>query len=402
MLDSYRRVLARPGATGFVLSGLVARLPMAMVALGTVLLVESATGSYALAGSVSGTIVLAQALLALAQGRLLDSWGQSRVLPPAVGLFCLTLAGMVASVESGWPVPITYVLAAAAGATMPHIGASSRARWPHVLSDDGEVQTAYALEAVLDEAVFITGPVLITFLAAAVHPVAGLAVAGAAALGGTLVFAAQRSTQPPARRHTSASATVTAMPWRAVLPVALASLAIGALLGAAEVATVAFADEQGRPVAAGWVLAAWALGSLVAGVVTGTVTWHSPPARRLVWGSVAMTLAMAPLPFVTTTLALGIVMLLGGLAIAPTLIAAVATMERVTPAGRLTETMALLETGILGGVAPGAAVAGVVIDGAGASAAYVVSIGAGLVAVLAGLAVQRRSVPSSHLTSSAR
>ena len=40
MLSSYRRVLARPGALRFSLTGLVARLPISMVSLGIVLLVR--------------------------------------------------------------------------------------------------------------------------------------------------------------------------------------------------------------------------------------------------------------------------------------------------------------------------------------------------------------------------
>lgn len=388
MLDSYRRVLGRRGTRAFSAAGLLARLPVAMVSLGTVFLVEDATGSYAFAGTVSGTLVLAQAALAVAQGRLLDVWGQSRVLPPAVLMFCAALAALAASVEQGWPAGTTFAAAAAAGAAMPQIGASSRARWPHVLDAPDEVQTAYALEGVLDEMVFIAGPVLVTFLATAWHPVAGIATAAIAALAGTLWFAALRGTEPPAGRHTGQLSRAT-MPWGPVLCVVLASVSLGTLLGAAEVATVAFADEQGRPVAAGWLLALWALGSLLAGLVTGAVSWQAHPARRLLWGSLAMTAAAVPMPWVPGLASLAVVMLVGGLAIAPTLIAAASTMERVTPGTRLTEGMALLHTGLLGGVAPGAALAGYVVDHRGASAAYLVPIAAGVVAVLGARLTER-------------
>ena len=48
------------------------------------------------------------------------------------------------------------------------------------------------------------------------------------------------------------------------------------------------------------------------------------------------------------------VLFVGGLAIAPTLIAAISMVEQGVPAGRLTEGMAILHTGIVAGVAPGA------------------------------------------------
>ena len=55
MLTTYRRVLALPGALGFSMSGLVARLPISMISLGIVLLVSTRTGSYSLAGTVSAS-----------------------------------------------------------------------------------------------------------------------------------------------------------------------------------------------------------------------------------------------------------------------------------------------------------------------------------------------------------
>jgi predicted MFS family arabinose efflux permease len=64
-------------------------------------------------------------------------------------------------------------------------------------------------------------------------------------------------------------------------------------------------------------------------------------------------------------------------------------IEQVTPPARLTEGMALLQTGLVAGVAPGAAVAGIVVDHAGASPAYLVPLCA---AVLA--AVAARALPS--------
>ena len=69
MLDSYRRVLARPGALAFSSAALVARLPISMVGLGIVLLVEARTGSYGLAGTVSAVFVLAEAAFAVLHGR---------------------------------------------------------------------------------------------------------------------------------------------------------------------------------------------------------------------------------------------------------------------------------------------------------------------------------------------
>lgn len=382
MLDSYRRVLARPGAFAFSSAALVARLPISMVGLGIVLLVEERTGSYGLAGTVAAVFVLAEAAFAVLHGRWVDHFGQARVLPLAISVFGAGLALMMLAVEQDWARPWTYVFAAVAGASLPQVGASVRTRWSHLLDEPADKQTAFALEAVLDEVVFVVGPVVVTLLATGWHPVAGLSFAVATGVLGTFALAVQRRTEPPAGRA-SPAAERSPMPWRLVLPLALVCLTLGALFGAAEVTTVAFAEEQGARWVAGWLLAAWSFGSLVAGLVTGAVVWRSGPDVRLRWGSAAMALAMAPLAFVSSIPLMAVVLLVGGLAIAPTMISAMTMVEQGVAPGRLTEGMAILHTGIVAGVAPGASIAGFVVDHHGASAAYAVALAGGILGALA-------------------
>ena len=388
MLDSYRRVLARPGALAFSSAALVARLPMSMVGLGIVLLVEARTGSYGLAGSVSAAFVLAEATFAVLHGRLVDTFGQSRVLPLAISIFGAGLALMMLAVEQEWPVALTYVFAAVSGAALPQVGASVRTRWAHLLDEPGQVQTAFALEAVLDELVFVVGPVVVTMLATGWHPVAGLATAAVSGVIGTFAFAAQKRTEPPSGRRRESGAR-DPMPWRLVLPLAIVCLTLGALFGAAEVTTVAFSEEQGTPWVAGWLLATWALGSLIAGLVTGAVVWRSGPDARLRWGSAAMALAMAPLMFIDSVPLMAVALLIGGLAIAPTMIGAMTMTEQGVPSSRLTEGMAILHTGIVAGVAPGAGIAGFVVDHHGASAAYGVALVGGVLGALVAQTARR-------------
>jgi len=392
VLSAYRQVLSRPGAAAFSASGFLARLPISMVTLGIVLLISARTDSYGLAGAISATFVIASCLAALLQGRLIDRLGQARVLLPAVLLCSVSLSLLVWAVEAGYRVPLPHVFAALAGATMPAVGAAVRARWTHVLDDPAERETAFALEAVVDECIFLSGPPLATVLATTVDPAAGLVAAIAAGLVGTALFTSLRSTEPPAHpAHDHRGVRVT-MPWRRLLPVALISLAMGGLFGSTEVVTVAFAEEVGEKAAAGVLLALWALGSLVAGLVTGAVRWRTGAAGRMRIGVVAFTALMAPTPLVGSLPAMGMLLFLAGFAIAPTLIAAVSFIEQTVPASRLTEGIAMLHTTMAAGIAPGAAVAGVVVDAAGPHAAYLVPICSGAIGVLA--AVATRGGPS--------
>ena len=166
-------------------------------------------------------------------------------------------------------------------------------------------------------------------------------------------------------------------------PVCLVWVALGTLFGAAEVTTVAFATEHGHRGYAGFLLAIWAAGSLIAGVITGMVQWRVSPSTRLRWGAVAMFVAMIPLSVIGSLPVMAVWLFVAGFAIAPTGIAGLSLVEQNIPRSRLTEGMTLVETAAVAGVAPGAAIAGQVIDSHGASAAYLVSLAAGLVAAVA-------------------
>lgn len=395
MLTPYRRVLSEPGTLLFSLTGFVARLPISMIGLGIVLLVEDATGSYGLAGSVSATFIVANACLAIVHGRLVDALGQARVLPVVETVFGVALALMTWSVQADWPRAVTYGLAAVAGAAIPQIGACVRSRWSHALSDSHDVQTAYALESVIDEAIFICGPILVTALATAWHPVAGLAAALICGLSGTYALAAQRSTAPPAHARHGDGSDRPRMPWELVAPLTAVCVALGVIFGAAEVATVGFAEEAGAKSLTGVLLAFWALGSLVAGVVTGAVRWRVGPDVRARRGIFLLSLAMVPPVFIDSPWLMAPVLFVGGLAIAPTLIACLSLVERQVPSARLNESMAVLHTGMAFGLAPGAAVAGYVIDHYGASAAYVVPVAAGLIGSVAALLLRVPAQPAA-------
>jgi hypothetical protein len=292
-------------------------------------------------------------------------------------VFAAALVAMMAAVESDRPAPWPHLCAAVAGAGMPQIGSSIRARWSMVVPDRRDLQTAFAVEAVADESVFMVGPTLVTLLATTVQPLAGLVAAVLAAVGGTAVLVSQRRTEPPPRvrlPHGEGD-----MPWAMLGPLALSNFALGMLFGGAEVATVAFTDERGHKAVAGVLLAIWALGSLLSGVITGALPLRAPSSTRFRWFLLGMALLMTPLALVHSTWLLAVVLFLAGFAVSPTLIASVGWVEEQVPAGRITEGIAVITTGLSAGVAPGAAVVGVVIDAHGASSAYWVTAAAGAV-----------------------
>ncbi len=382
MLAPYRRILVVPGAAAFSGAGLLARLPMSMSGLGIVLLVSARTGSYGTAGVVSAVHICAAAAGQPLVGRLVDRFGQARIAVPSLVLFVLGIALLCTGVELGWHRATWYAGAALAGASFPPWGSLVRARWAHTLRGDRPLlPTAFALEAVVDELVFIVGPVLATSLVTIVHPVAGLGAAAAFGVTGGLLLAIQRRTAPPVHHAVGSERTEPRPPlgWWVLGPLALASAGLGMFFGGAEVATVAFAEEHGNRGDAGWLLATWAVGSMLAGIAVGSLG-PGQTMRRFRVGSLLLALTMATTTLADSTALLAVLLLCSGLAIAPTLIASVALVEQAVPTGRLTEGMTWMFTGLALGIAPGAALTGAVIDASGASAAFWVPVGGGALA----------------------
>lgn len=394
MLESYRAVFAHRGALAFSATGMLARLPIAMMTLGIVLLVSSVTGSYTLAGQVSAAYVIGNAMVAVPHGRLADRFGQSVVLYADTVLFALTTAMLVVAVTHDWSNPWPHVWAALSGATLPQVGSLVRARWAHIVTDETQRHTAFAVEAVGDEVVFVTGPALVTFLSTLHAPQTGLVVAIVLGTVGTFLLALQRGTAPAVTSHDRTDPAV-GMPWNRLVPIATAAVALGALFGALEVATVAAAEHGGHKAASGVLLALFSLGSMVAGVVAGAVHWSTPDHRRFQIGIGVLAAAMVVLPFLDQLAVLGALLFLVGLALAPSLIAVVSLLEASTPRPRLTEAMAVFQTGISAGIAPGAYFAGVTADHAGGSASYWVCVVAGGLTLAAALLC--RPAPSSSL-----
>jgi predicted MFS family arabinose efflux permease len=251
-----------------------------------------------------------------------------------------------------------------------------------VVHDRSLLDTAFAVEAVNDEMVFIIGPTVTTLLATTVHPVAGLVAACVSALVGTWWLVSQRRTEPPPRATAGGEHHTGPMPWRRLAPLVGGAVMLGVLFGGTEVATVAFAEEAGNRAASGLLLATWALGSLISGVITGSMVMKRSPAARYRLGILALALLMLPLPFVDGLWLMAVVLFLAGFAISPTLIASVSWVESLVPADRLNEGMTVFTTGLVVGVAPGAALVGAVVDRSGASASYVVPAAAGVLGAL--------------------
>jgi MFS family permease len=398
---TYRTLLRTPGTAAFFLTAAVGRVGIAMTGLGIVWLVHTRTGSYATAGLVTGGFAVAEAVAGPQLARLIDRFGQTRVLPPALLGHAAAVATLLALVAAGAP---DWLLAAGgvlAGATIPQLGALSAARWAALLGDEqaAALPTAFALESLANEVAYLAGPALVSVLGAAGHPALGTALAGALVVAGGLCFAAQRRTAPrpapgtAARRHAGRSLL---RPGFAVL--VGVNLAIGVFFGASQISVTAFAVEHGVAGAAAALFAVSSCASLLAGWLYGLRRWRPAPRVQLAVAAAWLAAGCLPLLVAGSPAELGFGVALTGLAITPLLVLCTVLAELAVDRAVLTQAFAWLNSASAAGSAGAAAVAGWAVGAFGAHGGFAVAaLAAGFMAVLAVTGLRALRVPGTSV-----
>ncbi|PKW10562.1 Predicted arabinose efflux permease, MFS family [Streptomyces sp. 1222.5] len=388
MPSPYRALFDAPGTKAFSAAGFLGRMPLSMMGIGVVTMVSRLTGRYGLAGALSATIALSAAAIGPQISRLVDRHGQRRVLRPATLVALAAAAGLLLAAHYRWPDWVLFVCAAGIG-SVPSLGAMIRARWAALYRGTPKLHTAYSFESVVDEVCFIFGPIISIGLSTAWFPEAGPLLAGCFLAAGVLWLTSQRATEPephPREHHGGGSAL--RAPGLQVLVATF--VATGAIFGSVDVVTVAFADERGHQGAASLVLALYAAGSCLAGVVFGLLRFAGAPERRWLLGVAATSVSMIPLLLVGNLPLLAVALFVSGLSIAPTMITTMSLIEEHVPRAKLTEGMTWVSTGLAVGVALGSSAAGWVIDAAGARAGYGVPVASGAAAIAVGFLGYRR------------
>lgn len=397
--NPYAVVYAHPGTKMFSISGALARFPMAMVSLGIILMIETLYDSYALGGAVSAAYVIAQAICSPQIAKLVDRKGQALVMRPMIVIASLSLTGLVLSAINLQPTWTLYVFAILTGASVGSVGAMVRTRWSHAVKDPKELHTAFSLESAIDELIFVIGPIAATMLATTVFSWAGLAVPIVLMIIGGFWFLAQKDTEPPVIKPIPGEKIPTVLRNPAVLVIIGVFICTGVIFGAADVATVAFAEEQGDKAYSGPVLAVFALGSCISGLAYGARQWGSALWKRFIFGIVALGILVCLFFAATNLWMLGLAMFLAGFAISPTLINGNNMIQLVVSPRQLTEGLTWVGTGLGAGVALGSSVAGSRIDAMGAHQGFLIVVVAGVVQVILALIampVLRKRTTSHH------
>ncbi|MFE0676713.1 MFS transporter [Streptomyces sp. NPDC058867] len=386
MATGYLEILRARHATRLLVGTMVGRLPNATAAIAIVLFVRAEGGTYSLAGALAAVYGVANAVGQPLLGRLVDLRGQPRVQLPAAVVSALGM-GVFAFAGIG-ALPLAYAAVVVAGLFTPPLEGGLRALWPSVLSKEGQVHTAYAMDAVAQEVMFTVGPLLVTLCTAVWSAQAALLVLNVIGVLGALsvvVSAPSRAWRSvPREAH-----WLGALRSPGLLALLGAFLFVGMALGSITVASVPYADEHGGDAVYGWLMAALGLGALVGGTVYGARQWAGEPGRRLT--VLVALLAVCYLPLMLMPGVVGMVLLtaLAGVFLAPCIACAFVLVDRHAPRGTVTEAFSWLVTTFTVGASVGTGLAGPVVEAGGALWGFAVPGAAGAVSLLVLLATGR-------------
>jgi hypothetical protein len=296
----------------------------------------------------------------------------------------------LAALPDGAPLVVVAGLALLAGIIHPPLSGAMRALWPELVPPRRR-HAAYAVESAGVELTFIIGPLLLVgALAAATSPGAGLVACAALLVAGTLAFVTAPSSRRwrPAGRAGRTLAGALASP--ALLTLLVAVACMGSSFGAIEVAIAASADQGGSRALVGPLLAGWAAGSMVGGLMIARGAAPSDPHRRLTGLLAATALADGLVALAPSLPALGIALFVAGACVAPAFATLYSMVADLAREGTLTESYTWITTGITAGIAAGAAAGGAVVDAVSTHAA--IGGAAGMVAIAALIATAGRRV----------
>ncbi|WGM18962.1 MFS transporter [Paenarthrobacter sp. OM7] len=416
---------------GFLPLGLFARLPLAMLTVGTLTLVTAVSQSYAIGGMAAGAVGIGSALGAPVLGSLADRAGQRIVLLVAAVMNALAVAGLLAAAyltpAYGSASDAVGVLIASflAGASCPQVGPMARVRWMalttrnlapsaangsrSVAANRADLDTALSYEGTADEVTFVLGPALVGVLASMVAPWLPLALAAVMTITLVPAFAvhpSQHAVVPAPRKAASGVVPSEEQPAQAgpqrrnrwagavvAVPV-LAMVCMGTFFGATQNALSAFSAQYATAEIAGILYAVMGLSSAVAALSVAFWPQRFSLASRWVAAALAMSALSLLLLLPGGIWPMVFVLLILGIPVGPVMVTVFSIGGVVAPAGRMATVMTALASGIVAGTALGAYLAGQLAETQGPGAAFVVSMAAAagllLLGVVTSLVMKRR------------
>ncbi|MFI6015070.1 MFS transporter [Streptomyces sp. NPDC051243] len=388
---SYAAVLRIPHARRTFAAALLGRLSYGIAPLSVMLAVTRASGSYAVAGFVMALFSGTSVFLSPARAALIDRHGPRRALVPMVAAYTALLGLLTLVVWRPHTVaPFALgAVTAAAGACTPPLGPTMRAVWGRIAPDRALVQRAYSLDAVAEELLFVSGPLLVGVLVGFAPPALGIVVGAVLMAVGTAGFVSSPMVRDvrPGEAKAGARGKGRRRVLRGIGRPVVAAAGVGLALGAVDLLVVAFAEGRGYGGdSVAWTLAALSAGSAVGGLLNGAVAWRTSAAVRLPLLAVGLGLALLGAGLAPGLGTLASAMAIAGLFVAPAITTAYLIADEAAAPGARVQAGAWVNTAINAGSTAGAAAAGVLVGRLSTGWCFAVT---GAVTLLAAVAVAR-------------
>lgn len=380
MTNSYKKIFQAPGAIGFSLTGFIARMPNAMVFISLTLILTASGFSYSKASYITATYIIASAIISPQTARLADLYGQRKIVAVCATLASIGLCGLLIASQVGAPLWALIVLAVVASPA-PNFGALVRTRWSRLYAGNYSLRSAFAFEALVDETVFMVGPVLAIAFTTNINITAGLIAAIGFLILGSTSFIMQRSTEPAVKLHPERGQQ-SVLRHSGILVISIILFIFGIIYGAAELSTIAYAKEIGKESYASIPIVIYAIASFITGFTYGArhISLSLPKQFLLVLGLAALT--SLPFLYIINLTTLCIALFCSGATCAPTLIIATSLVEKIVPEKQLTEGISWTTTGLNLGTSLGYMLTSYIIDANGASSGFRAAIIAGFLAFI--------------------
>ncbi len=373
----------------FVVS-VVGRLPIGITGLAVLILVQTSRGSFAEGGVATGCYVAGLALVAPALGRIIDRYGPRAALRASALLFPAALIGLAVAVTHPAPAWLTLLLAAAAGASFPPITVCMRTYFKQRFADDVLLATAYSLESVLIEMIFILGPMLVALFVALASPVAAVSFAASCGGVGAALFLRLPALRNWRVEPRSGPSLLGPLAEPGFLPLIAVVMCFSTAFGLMEIGITAYATEARSPALAGVLLGLMSAGSAFGGLAYGSRSWRLGLTRQfaLTLGLMGAGLAVLALPWAPWTFAAWSV--LAGVVMAPALIIQSMLVAKTVRAEHSTEAFTWSASSLLAGVGIGLAAGGFLVEQFRSGAALAAAAGSALLAALGARFVPER------------
>ncbi|MEI8034173.1 MAG: hypothetical protein WCH96_01725 [Betaproteobacteria bacterium] len=363
-LDSYRLLLLVPAIRSTLGASLLARLPVGMGGFAILLFVQQESASFAVAGMASALYVLGLASVAPFLGRMMDRAGPVLLLKLSAIIYPLWMLGLVALLEKRAPIFWIGVCSFGAGASLPQVTLCMRTLYPRVLAEASLLQTAYAIDSVLIESVFVLGPAFVSIFLAADFIAGAIWMAAISAALGTMWFIRTPMIRDWSVRGTQRKASVVrVLKEPGIIKLLLATFLYSAGFGFYEMGVTHFTNGLARPAMAGFALALASVGSGLGAIAYGARSWSWPLRQQFLLALILMAIGFVglgvmmqmPESYFYLFMAANV---LAGAPMASVIATQSQLLSRLAPEGMLAESFTWGGTALLVGISVGLQVGG--------------------------------------------